>query len=161
MTVQQTGRRRLQLRVDSRWHPSRAALHAVACPSATPASLGVRGYSGSAPLVYVSGQDNEISLYDLQDFKTRQRICGWRPQRPQEPGPRPDGLPAVDVSDAKAAKLPDLGRGGFRALLPLPSGGLICAGAVLVPAPFGLADLLHRSARGSGRQAVLIVTRPL
>lgn len=119
-----------QLRVDSRWHPSRAAIQTMACPTAPPASLGVRSYSGSAPLVYVSSQGNEISLYDLQDFKTRQRICGWQPRRPTEPGSRQEGLAPDDIKDAKAAQLPD-SRAGFRSLLPLPSGALICAGASL------------------------------
>lgn len=119
----------MQLRVESRWHPSRAAILAMACPSASPAALGVRGYSGSAPMLLVSGQGNEIALYDLQDFRTRLRICGWLPRRQPEPV-RPEALATNDIADVNAAQLPALSREGFRALLPLPSGGLICAGAL-------------------------------
>lgn len=100
----------------------------MACPSASSAALGVRGYSGSAPTVFVSGQGNEISLYDLQDFRTRLRIRGWLPRRPPEPV-RPEALATDDIADVNAAQLPALSREGFRAMLPLPSGGLICAGA--------------------------------
>lgn len=119
----------VQLRVDSRWHPSRAAIQALVCPIATPATLGVRGYTGSAPLMLVAGQNNEMSLYDLQDFRTRLRICCWLPRRPADTVLPAEGLAADDIADVNAAQLPAQSREGFRAMLPLPSGGLICAGA--------------------------------
>ena len=60
------------MRVDTRWHPSRNAILSMACPSTPASALGVRHYSSVAPFVYVSSQNNEVDLYDLQDMKTRQ-----------------------------------------------------------------------------------------
>ena len=118
----------LQLRVDSRWHPSRSAILDMACPPASAPTLGVKNYTSSAPMVYVSSQNNEVALYDLRDVWTRQLFRAWTPQ-PDTQAAAPLGPPGRDVSDVKQATLPAQRTQGFRALLPLPAGPLICGGS--------------------------------
>lgn len=123
--------RSVQLRVDSRWHPRQAHIHTMACPSAPPLMLGLQRYTNSAPLIYVAGEGNEIVLYDLQNFKTKIKFNAWMPRSPQA---QPDVTPvATEISDMQQAKLPGQVREGMRALLPMPSGGLLCAGRHLHP----------------------------
>lgn len=119
----------MQLRVDSRWHPRQTPIHTMACPSAPPLMLGLQRYTNSAPLVYVASEGNEIMLYDLQNFRTKMKFNAWMPRTPEAP---PDLSPvAAEISDMQQAKLPGQVREGMRALLPMPSGGLLCAGALM------------------------------
>jgi hypothetical protein len=100
----------------------------LACPPAPASALGVRNYTSTAPLVYVSSQHNEVALYDLRDILTRQVFRAWSHKGAARPA-APLGAPGRDVSDIKQATLPAQHMQGMRALLPLPSGGLICAGS--------------------------------
>ena len=116
----------MQLRVDSRWHPRQTPIHAMSCPSASPSVLGLNLFTNPAPLVYVASEGNEIMLYDLLEFKTKMKFNAWIPRTSQPP---PDvSLVAKEISDMQQAKLPGQVREGMRTMLPLPSGGLICAG---------------------------------
>jgi hypothetical protein len=99
----------------------------MACPSAPPLMLGLQRYTNAVPLVYVASEGNEIMLYDLQNFKTKMKFNAWMDPRSAQASP--DGSPvAAEISDMQQAKLPGQVREGMRSLLPLPSGGLLCAG---------------------------------
>jgi hypothetical protein len=101
----------------------------MVCPPAPASTLGVRNYNSSAPLIYVSSQHNEVSLYDLQDMLTRQVFRAAASRAPSTRQSSPAGVLGRDISDIKHAALPQRQVEGLCALLPLPSGGLICAGA--------------------------------
>jgi hypothetical protein len=99
----------------------------MACPLAPASLLGVRHYSSIAPLLYVASEGNEISLYDLQHFKTRVKISAWHPRLSQTAD---DGSPVSnEITDMNQAQLPGQVRDGLRTIIPMPSGGLLCAGA--------------------------------
>lgn len=58
--------------VESWWHPRGEAIHALAYPLTSPQVAGVRHYARAAPMLYVAAGQNEISCWDLDEFKCRQ-----------------------------------------------------------------------------------------
>jgi hypothetical protein len=102
----------------------------VACPLAGPSALGIRQYSSPSPLLYVSSIGNEVALYDLQDIHTRQLFRAGPPSGSEKAASPPSDTTSRDVSDIKQVALPHRNLQGLQTLLPLPSGALLCAGAL-------------------------------
>jgi hypothetical protein len=90
----------------------------------------VRGHSSAAPFVYAATHDNEVTMYDLGEFRTRQLFRAWVPRDRAAKPQRADAR--RDIGDVQGAAFPRHSGDAVRVLLPLPSGALLMGGAFQV-----------------------------